>query len=288
MPLSRKAERDIENRYKRSDFRCICGEKCSGISDMSSVAEIYNGQLLSFAGSNISGSCATIKSTNPMITDIADRCFYWLGCNRKDLPEFNIDYTGKRVCAKDENGSFVMHEKLLAICASDVLKNCDDLCIPFDAPAFIDKIAEQNGKNVYRFGKSPMSAFDMNAVLSARKNMWAYDGLSLVFFIIRLMKQKNKSLSALVNELPEFSIASKTVACSISPSKLAGMLGINVDNTTQGLRKSYGKGYVTVLGTSGGRHIRIIAEAESMEAAKEICIDTEHKIAADTIDNKIQ
>ena len=288
LPLARKFERDIENRYKRSDFRRICGEKCNVINDMSSVAEIYNGQILSFAGGNMSGACGTIRSENQLITDIADRCFYFLGCSKKELPEFIVNYSGKKVSAKDENGTFVMYEKLFAICACEALKHCDNLSIPFDAPAFIDTIAQEKGKTVYRFGNSPMSAFDMNAGLGARKNMWAFDGLSLVFFVIRIMKHYNKSLHSLVNELPDFSVASKIIACNVPYSRLASLLGINVDNTTQGLRKSYGKGYVTVLGTSGGRHIRIIAESDSMEAATEMCIDTENKIADDTIDNMKQ
>lgn len=285
LPLSRKHEREIENRYKRSDFRRAYGDKCNEINDMSAVSEIYQGQLLAFAGESISGSCATVNSSNPMIKNTVDKCFYWLGCYKRELPEFNIDYTGKKVTAKDENGNLVMHEKLVAICASDALSNGHDICIPFDSPAFIDTIAEKNGKNVYRVGKSPMAAFDENTTLSARKNMWAYDGLSLVFNVIKLMKKQNIKLAELVNELPEFNIASKTVICNISPSRLAGILGMTVDNETQGLRKALGKGYVTVTRTGAGRHIKIVAEAESMEAAQEICIDTENKITPDAIDN---
>ena len=286
LPLARKYEREIENRYKRSDFRRACGDKCNEINDMSAVSQIYQGQLLAFAGESISGSCATVNSTNSMIKNTADKCFYWLGCYKRELPEFNIDYTGKNVIAKDENGKLVMYEKLITICASDALSNGQDICISFDSPAFIDNIAEKNGKNVYRVGNSPMITFDKNVTLSARRNLWAYDGLSLVFNVIKLMKKHNKKLCDLVNELPDFNIASKTVICNVAPSRLAGILGMTVDNETQGLRKSLGNGYVTVTRTGAGRHIRIVAEAESMEAAQEICIDTENKINTDTIDNK--
>ena len=285
LPLARKHERDIENRYKRSNFRRVSGDKCNEITDMSAVAEVYNGQLLSFAGGNITGSCASVDSINPMIKNTADKCFYWLGCGRKNLPGFSIDYTGRKVTAKDEDGKLVMHEKLIAISAGDALKRGYDICIPFDAPAFIDDFAEKNSRNVYRTGISPMLSFDENIGITARKNMWAYDGLSLVFNVIRLMKNNNTTLSALVRELPEFNVASKTIISSVSPSRLSSILGVNVDNTSQGLRKTLGKGYVTILGTGGGRHIRIVAEARSMEAAEEICIDTENKIADDTIDN---
>ena len=99
------------------------------------------------------------------------------------------------------------------------------------------------------------------------------------------MKKYNKKLYDLVAELPEFNIASKNVICNTSLSRLAGILGMTVNNETHGLRKPIANGYVTVLRTGAGRHLRIVAEAESMETANEICIDTQNKINSDTIDN---
>ena len=285
LPLARKYERGIENRYKRSDFRRACGDKCNEISDMSTVSQIYQGQLLSFAGECVSGACATVNSRNPMIKNIADNCFYWLGCHAQKLPEFSIDYSGRNVTAKDENGNIVINEKLISICASEALSDGQDICISFDSPAFIDDIAKKYGRNVYRIGKSPMVKINDNQGLIVRRNLWAYDGLSLVFSIMKLMKKHNKKLYELVAELPEFNIASKTVVCNITPSRIAGILGMTVDRETQGLRKPLKNGFVTVLRTGAGRHLRIIAEAESMEAANEICIETQNKINADTIDN---
>ncbi|MBO5934392.1 MAG: NTP transferase domain-containing protein [Clostridia bacterium] len=285
LPLSRKHEREIESRYKRCDFRRACGDKCNEISDMSTVSQIYQGQLLAFAGENVSGECATVNSKNPMIKNIADSCFYWLGCYSKKIPEFIIGYSGKTVTAKDENGNIVMHEKLISICASDALANGQDICISFDSPAFIDNVAEKNNRKVYRVGKSPMVRFDYNHALISRRNLWAYDGLSLVFNIIKLMKKQNKKLFELVNDLPEFNIASKTVLCNIALPRLAGILEMTVNNETHGLRKALANGYVTVTKTGAGRHLRIVAEAESIEAANEICIETQNKINSDTIDN---
>ena len=288
LPLLRRHEREVESRYKRNDFRRACGNGCNEIKDMSAVSEIYDGQLLSSAGDYVSGACATIRSKNKIIKDTADKCFYWLGCYDKALPEFSIDYTGRCVVAKDEENNIITHEKLIGICASDALKNGNNICVPFDAPSFIDALAEKQGKNVYRIGKSSMTVFDEKTAVSAGKNMWAYDALSLVFTVLKVMSRQNRTLNELVMELPEFNMAVKTISCNIAPSKLACILGICVDKDTQGLRKELGKGYVTVSRTGGGRHIRIVAEAGTMEAANEICVDTQKKITSDTIDNKKQ
>ena len=284
LPLYRKYERELESRYKRSDFRRCCGSECNEIRDMSSVAEIYEGQLLSSAGDTIIGSYTKIITANPLIKETADKCFYLLGCSEKDNPEFSVNYSGRKSTAKDENGNIITHEQLLVLCAMDALESGNDICIPFDAPYCIDSMAEKYGRTVYRVGRSPMSDFDGKIALTARKTMWAYDGLSLIFKVMGILAKKQKKLSELIKEIPGFSIASKVVSADISPAKIAATLGIRTGSASQGLRKAEGSRSVIITRTGAGRLIRILAEAESMEAAQEICAETEKKIKSDTID----
>lgn len=281
LPLCRKYERDIENRFKRSDFNYISGKKCRSITDMSSVSEIYEGQLLAFAGEKVFGAAACVKSRNRMIRETAEKCFYLLGCRKKDTPEFVIEPSGKTVSAKDEDGNTVSYEKLVSLCAMNALSEGCDICLPFDAPSFLEKAAEKNNRSIFRAGPSPMIGFGSEAGVCARKNMWAFDGLSLVFRVMGIMAHKEKTLEVLVKSLPQFNIAEKTVVSSVAPAKLASLLGIQVSSDSQGLRKNVGKGCVTVMKTGAGRMIKIIAEADTMEAAEEICIDAEKKINSD-------
>ncbi len=284
LPLYRKYERELESRYKRSDFRRCCGSECNDIRDMSSVAEIYEGQLLSSAGDTITGSGAKIITANPLIKETADKCFYLLGCTERDKPEFSVNYSGRKGSAKDENGNIITHENLLVLCAADALESGNDICIPFDAPYCIDSIAEKNGRTVYRAGRSPMTDFDGKIALTARKTMWAYDALSLIFKVMGIMAKKKEPLSELMKKVPKFGTAVKVVNCEISPPKIASALGIKTGSDTQGLRKSEGVRSVIVTRTGAGRLLRILAEAESIEAAEEICAETEKKIKSDTID----
>ncbi len=284
LPMYRKYERELENRYKRSDFRCCNGVECNEIHDMSSVSDIYEGQLISSAGSNISGAAATIKSPNPMIKRLVDKCFYLLGCVKKDSPEFLVDYAGKTVSAKDERGDTVMHDKLLTLCAVHTLADGYDIAVPFDAPACIDTLGEKYGQEVYRIGESSMTEYSQSIASCARHCMWAFDAVALCFKVIGLIRNEQKQIFELIKDIPNYSIKTRIIAPDISPAKLASVLKITTGNDTQGLRKSVKNGYVTLYGTGAGRLIKIIAEADTMEAAEEICIDTENKINSNGID----
>lgn len=284
LPMYRKYERELENRYKRSDFRFCNGVECNEIHDMSSVGDIYEGQLITSAGNNISGAAATIKSNNPMIKRVVDKCFYLLGCVKKDSPEFTVDYSGKTASARDEQGSTVPHDKLLVLCAVKTLMNGEDIAVPFDAPKCLDDFADKYDCAVYRIGESSMTDYSQSLSLCVRHCMWAFDALSLCFNVIGIIRNEKKYLYELINELPDYAIKSKIIAPDVSPAKLASILKITTGSDTQGLRKAVKNGYVTLSGVGAGRLIKILAEADDMETAEEICIDTENKINSDGLD----
>lgn len=283
LPLYRKYERELESRYKRSDFRRGNGVG-SGISDMSQVTEIYEGQLLSAAGDKLAGATAEINSRNPLIKAVADKCVFLLGCKKKSVPSFNVDYSGRTVTAKDENGALITHDRLLVLCGINEIMHGNEIAVPFNAPVCLDTYASEKNINVYRIGLSSMTDYNENIHHCLRHSMWAFDGLALVFKIMSLMQSENKKLSELITDVPMFCISSRTVFSPETLSKLASSLGIRAGTDTQGLRKKIGSGFVTVTRTGAGRLIKIIAEAESMEAANEICAETEKKINGDTID----
>ncbi len=284
LPLERKFEREIESRYKRSDFRRCSGVECNEIIDMSSLSDVYEGQLLSFAGESLSGASGSITSPNPMIRHSAEKCFFLLGCKTGEYPLFSVDYSGKSATAKDENGNFVTKEKLFMIAAMNEIESGNDICVPFDAPVMIDNYIGNNNITVFRAGKSSMNRFSERMTACARRSMWAFDGLALSFKIMGIISKKKKSLSELADEINEPCIVSRVVASSVPHYKIATVLGLTVDNDSQGLRKYTENGTVTITRTGAGRLLRIVAEADSIEAANELCDFTQQKITDDTID----
>ncbi len=288
LPLTCKEEREIENRYKHSDFRRAYGDNLNSIYDMSSVADIYNGYLLTCSGHGVYGMSLSVCNSNCLIEEISQKCFGLLGVKSSKLPEFSIDNSGNAVTAKDEIGRFVAFEKLIIAACVEFFRQGRDVCVPFEAPPDLEKTAAKYNRRVIRTGESSAEYFTEETGILAKQCMWAYDGLSLVFLVIGIMNRNKVSLSELVNNLPECNIYSKIISCSMPHSRIAEILDVRIDRDTQGVRKPVENGYLTILRQGGGRHLRIIAQADTIEAAKEICIDTERKINLDTIDNMSQ
>ena len=288
LPLSCKEDREIENRYKHSDFRRAHGDNLNSIYDMSSVADIYNGYLLTLSGHSVYGMSLSVCNTNCLIEEIAQKCFDLLGIKSSKLPEFSIDNNGRNVTAKDENGRFVATEKLITAVSVDFFCQGRDVCVPFEAPPDLEKTAKKYNRRVLRTGESSAEYFSEEFGITAKQCMWAYDGLSLVFSVIGIMNRNKISLSELVDNLPECNIYSKIISCSMPHSRIAEILDIRIDRDTQGVRKTVENGFLTILRQGGGRHLRIVAQADTIEAAREICIDAERKINIDTIDNMSQ
>ena len=286
LSLYRNQEREIESIYKRGDFRRCCGSECSNVSDMSHISDIYISNLIAGTGSSGSESCASVNSPNSLIQYTAERCFYYFNCIKKPYPNFTVEYSGKAVSASDENRNFISHEKLLYICGEYELIKGNDIFVGYDAPYILDNRAKKYNKKIYRAGKSKMTKYESGAEYCLRNSLWAFDGLALAFKTLSVMNSQKKTLEELAKSIPEFYTVKKTFAANISPFKLASALGIKTGAQSLGLTKGTENGHLTLSRTFGGRLIRIIAESESLEAARELCADAENKIKDDAIDIK--
>lgn len=284
LSMSRKCEREIESRYKRSDFRCCNCSDTSKIRNVSQLSDVYEGELLHQVGKNISGMTASITSSNNRISNIAEKCMYLLGIINGSLPQFDVGRDGRVATVRDEDSELISHSRLLALAAKYAFKNGENIIVPFSAPVCIEKMAEDFGCKVYRAGISPMKEFDSDIAKLLTDSFWSFDGLSLCFNILGIMKKEQKKLSELKNEIPEFATSEKVITSKVPPQKIASFLGIKLGEDSQGLRKELENGYVSIYKTGRGRLIKIIAEAASCEAANEICVQTGKKITDDTID----
>ena len=288
LPVSCRQEKELENIYRMSDFRRSSSEIKEEIRDMSFVGDVYYGHLLSMCGDKICDSTVSVKSFNDRIMSAVDKCFYLLGAENTGTPSFSIDYSGSAITATDENNVLVSHEKLLILCSIDCFERGEDICIPFESPAVIDKLAEKYGCSVIRTGLSHMYDYTEKTGLLARRCLWAYDALSLLFTVMGIMKKKGETLAELSGSLPAYGVCSSILSCDFPHSRLSDVLDIKLDKSGAGVRKELPEGVVTFVKQDAGRYIRVIAEADSMEAAAEICADVQRKINRDAIDNMTQ
>ena len=280
MSICRGFERDIEGGMSRCEFREADEKKIRDISDMSGIKLLYVQELMKQFKGSINGFSASVKSDNDKISDLINGCFSRLGLSDKSETVFNIDFSGTHATAETENGQLEF-EKLLAIGCFDEMRKGRDIAVPYDAPGYLDILAEKCGRRVYRYLATPADNSDATARKLASKQIFVRDALFLCVKLLSIMNERRMSLDALASELPEKFIERKTFSVNFSPSKLSAVIGNEIADDSpvhEGIKLIRSAGRILVIPEKGGDRIRVLAEADTMEAARELCADIEEII----------
>lgn len=277
LTVSRVFEREIESGMAKCEFREAEESEIKEISDMSGVKLLYNQELMKQAASGLQGMGATVKCENESVRNLLCGCLLRLGAQENSELIFEIDSSGTSLCAETPCGR-AEHQKLLAVCCLNELRNGRDISVPYDAPEFIDSLAAGCGRKAFRYLSTPADDSDATARKLAAKQVFVRDGLFLAVKLLSIMKEKNCTLDVLLSELPERYIVKKTVSISFSPSYLATVIGeerVNNKNDFEGIRLMKSGGNLLIIPERNGKNVRIFAEADTMEAANELCADIE-------------
>ena len=282
LSIPRFFEREIENGISQGDFREISESEIKEISDMSSVKMLYNQEILKQAPYGLQDIGVTFKSENESLKNFLESCALKLGAYKSGKLVFEVDSSGTHLSAQTENGTFE-YEKLLAVCCLNEMRNGRDIAVPYDAPAFLDSLAEGCGRKSYRYLSTPADNSDSAARRLAAKQLFVRDALFLSVKLLSLMKEREKNLDELISELPEKYIVKKTVPISFSPTNLASLIGeetVNIRNDSEGIRLVRSSGRLLVIPERTGEKVRILAEADTAEAADELCMGVEEILEA--------
>lgn len=283
LSIPRFLEREIETRVSKGEYN-RCSDDCfKDIADMSSIRMMYSRELLKQAPYELRGICASVKSANEKITSLMDDTLDKLGCIRNDEIIFRIDDSGVTLTAYTERKNSIPYEKLLSVCCYNELRNGRDIALPFDAPMMLDMLASSCGRRAYRYLSSPADNSDSAARRLSAKQLWVRDALFMSVRLLSIVKEREKTIDELYNELPEFYIARKTFALQFPPSRLAEFLGeeeTESQNPREGIVVKRERGKIMITPSKSGRAVNVIAEAETMEAAVEMCDGFESLISA--------
>ena len=90
------------------------------------------------------------------------------------------------------------------------------------------------------------------------------------------------TLDMLASELPEKYVESKIFPINFPVSRLSCLIcgEKNVNISGEGVRLTKEKGRLLVIPERGGEKIKVFAEADTMEAANELCSDIEEIIGS--------
>ncbi len=277
LSITRCFEREIESGMSKCEFHEAEENEITEISDMSNVKLLYNQELLKQAPHGLRGIGVTVKSENESVRSLLQSIVLRLGACEDAGLIFNVDASGMQLNAETQNGH-IDHEKLLAVCCLNEMKNGRDIAIPYDAPDFLDSLAQMCGRKVFRYLSAPADNSDSAARRLAAKQIFVRDGLFLAVKLLSIMKERECGIETLLSEIPEKYIVKKTVSISFSPSYLASLVGEETarkKNDFEGVRLVKSNGKLLIVPMRSGDKVRILAEADTMEAANELCADIE-------------
>ncbi len=273
----RSLERQIEAAVSKGEFRECAYSECKEPANMREVKRLYAQRLSAYAPDGLGGIACTAESDNENIKNLLKSCLADLSAEKDGGLIFRISRDGKTLSA-EQGGITAEHHSLLALCCLDEMRKGRDVAVPYDAPQFLDSLAEACGRKVLRYLSTPADSSDFRARQLAAKQPFVRDGLFLAVKILAIMKEKNCGLSDLLSELPQKFILKRNVRISFSPSYLISLAGENslgVRNDFEGIKIIRDEGRVLIIPERGGESVRILAESNSMEAAEELCADVE-------------
>jgi len=275
LPLPRYLEREIETRLRRADFHCCAGDACKEIADMGSIRMMYSREMMRQAPDGLAGIYAHVRCANPQVQELLEDTLARLGCGAGGGPLLELDGSGAMLTAQEDGQAFGA-ERLLAMCCQWEFQRGCDVALPYDAPEMLDALAVHAGRNALRYLSSPADQSDSAARRLSARQVWVRDGLFRAVKLLSITKETGYSLARLSAQLPPFYVESRSFALPCPPSMLQRLLGERDSEAVSEparegivLRKNGGR--ILITPGKSGRRVSVLAEAGSMEAARELC-----------------
>ena len=283
--LSREKIRKIEMILKRSEFNRCSGGDCQSVSVMNSLEQMYLNEIArQFENVKISIGGVLFFCGNKIISQCVSNALERLGLTQENEDFIvKINNIGTKITVVENSTSF-SHEKILAVVAHNEMKQGNDVALPWDAPQIITTLGNSLGRKTYRFSDYSFTQDENSKIKSVTVNqLWSRDAVFLMFKLLKIMNETNKSLKALADELPEFYVAKKVMEIDISPTLISKELLGNDFKTDEsgGVTLKNEKGVAKVKSESNGKSLKIITEAVTMELAEELCGEIERLISID-------
>ncbi len=222
----------------------------------------------------------------------------------KEVREFRADIgfcqdpDADRLAIIDEQGNYIGEEFTLALVANHVLRktpgpvvtNCStsrmtqDLAEKYDVPFFRAKVGEANVVDLMLGEKAILGGEGNGGVIDPRVGL-VRDSFAGMALMLDVMAAREKTVSALVAELPQYAIHKAKV--TLPADKIsAGFVSLqhhfetaSCDNL-DGLRFDWPGKWLLIRGSNTEPIVRIFAEAPTAEEAKKLCDEAEKILTA--------
>ena len=281
--LSRENMRKLEEVLISGEFNRTTGAECHNVNVIESIEKMYENEIVrQFEDVKLTLSGVLFCCGNLLLDMCVKSILNRLSIN-SDNEEFiaKINNTGTRLAVVEKNESF-SHEKILAVVAFYEMKKGSDVTLLWDAPQIITTLASKMGRKALRFSDYNYKDGCKIKNITTEK-LWSCDAVILMFKLLKILREENKSLKELVSEIPEFYVAKKVMTIDVSPSVISKEL-LKKDFKTDvggGISRKTNKGVARVRNDNNGKTLKIITEAVTTELAEELCGEIEKLISID-------
>ena len=277
LPAARGTERAAEARLSGGDFVRVGWDCVPEAVNMTGMRQLYRQELISMAPDGLSGLAAEVRGADYEPVRLLSEVLATLGCSPQGDLRLHLGAGGRRLSVSQPQAGYVWPEQVLAVNCLMELEDGNDLALPYDAPLAIDELARHYGRRVRRYLSCPAEGCDAGARRLAAGQPWVRDGLMQAVRLLSRMKQYHVTLEELLDRLPEFAVATRTIPCEGNPGKLlrrlapSGARGADAAGPGEGTRVALQGGTALVRPTKSGRSLVLTAEAANTEVAEEIC-----------------
>ncbi len=278
IPMMRNLERKLESAINRCEYKKSGWNDFGIMINMAGLKKLYQFSLLKEIGGDLQDMSAQVKSSNSRVCELLTDTLKKLGCGTRSGISLMISPDGKQVSAYTPETGYLFPEKVLSlICLSEFL-NGKDVVIPYEAPAAIEKLAEQYGRKAYRYYSSPCDSSDEDARKMAADSVFLRDGLVMAVKLLFFLKKRRMTLAESCRLLPEFETASRLIGIRGNSAAIMRQFHSETTGIGEGISISDERGRVLIRPVKSGKGIMLYAESVRSETASELCDFYEHKI----------
>lgn len=312
--IDRSIERKIENAFIREDFSRCEGDCIRGIKQIPDYSRFYLSSIINGVKSKNIKYRIALNSRSAFIMDTISELLQEIGCdvektnlrlmNAKTMREsmtysdvkfftshiklgnfdlgVSIEDSSEKMMLVDNRGRIVTEDMFIALISIMLLKTIQGgtVVVPISASQVVDQIAvEYNGKVL----RTKTSAQDLMGKLlgnEAKQEMldqftMHFDAIAGLIKILDFMSMNNKSLSELVDMIPDFHINRQEVECpwDAKGKVIRQIIQENKSEaieTLEGVKIYRNGGWVLVLPDAEQPVCRVISESHSAEFAEEL------------------
>jgi mannose-1-phosphate guanylyltransferase/phosphomannomutase len=318
--IDRNTERKIENLFNRDDFKRCNVENVKSVMHIDNFASLYmqNGMKYMSDLSKIKrkNPKLLISSECKNVLNLAESFFGSIGCQvqceyglqkyknlntyiddlsleikkNKESMGMILSSSGENIILIDEKGRIVDRDKYTLLVARIVLKLGigKEIIVPYTASKVLDQMANAFQAKIIRTKTAP--SYRMKELLNGDndENMHLqyilnYDGILATGKIIDFLISQDCTLSELVDELPNFHLIKKEIACDWQDKgRVIKEIIVNHRHRNmelfEGVKIHDDKGWALILPDSERAVFNVYTEGSSEEYAQELSTQFSQKV----------